>query len=512
MTYTGDGLDLGPDYDPICQVFPSFPDCDATAPEDLVRFLTNAANEPQRVANGDDEAGGGETGGETEERFDQRGFVFLFSSSTDPTYFEALPRSVDFGDVAVGCRSAELPVTIYNPGSSSLDVMRLDTSENSAFSVVRTEPARESPTLPLTVSRGGSLKVWLRYTPLTDGNDAGELLIEADTSCSLVSISLSGRGVAERSITDVWEVPVEPKIDVLWVVDNSNTMADKQAALASGFAKFVMLHNSLALDYQIAMTSTEVNDSYESKCKGRIGPGLLHACPGKPKFVTPDTPDGAAVLTENLAGLGTCCSESRESPLQAAHLALEEPNVSDPSLNGGFLRESADFYLVFVTDEDDKSDASVQFYADFFKGLKGTRNSDRIGASIVAGLSAGGNPKPQDCTGSGGDGYAATRLYDFYQQINNGFATSICEAGWGSVYDTLDKEWYGQRALAYRLSRAAKGLTIEVKVNGRVIPQDTTGSGTGWTYDEENNEVVFGRNTTPPRGAKIEVSYTAQCI
>ncbi len=65
---------------------------------------------------------------------------------------------------------------------------------------------------------------------------------------------------------------------------------------------------------------------------------------------------------------------------------------------------------------------------------------------------------------------------------------------------------------AYPLSRPADPSQIVVKINGRTIPADTTGSGTGWTYDQANNSVVFGKNTTPPRGSRIEVSYEALCL
>ena len=70
----------------------------------------------------------------------------------------------------------------------------------------------------------------------------------------------------------------------------------------------------------------------------------------------------------------------------------------------------------------------------------------------------------------------------------------------------------------FPLSRPASEPSIGVTVDNNdgngpvVVPQDTTGDGNGWVYDEETNSVVFGDAVAPGRGATIVVNYEATCI
>src|SRR5688500_10837964 len=48
------------------------------------------------------------------------------------------------------------------------------------------------------------------------------------------------------------------KVDVLWVIDNSGSMAEEQENLARNFQSFIELFTRGAVDYRIAVTTTDV--------------------------------------------------------------------------------------------------------------------------------------------------------------------------------------------------------------------------------------------------------------
>ena len=90
-------------------------------------------------------------------------------------------------------------------------------------------------------------------------------------------------------------------------------------------------------------------------------------------------------------------------------MALSEPRISDPNLNGGFLREDARLSLVFVSDEEDQSPYPVDFYLNFFVGLKGVRRSHLFSASAIA------SPDPV-CRTACGDAASPGNRYRLLQE------------------------------------------------------------------------------------------------
>jgi hypothetical protein len=61
---------------------------------------------------------------------------------------------------------------------------------------------------------------------------------------------------------------------------------------------------------------------------------------------------------------------------------------------------------------------------------------------------------------------------------------------------------------SFHLSRWPDPATLEVKVNGGVVPE----GGGGWSHDEGGNNVVFGPGAVPAPGAEIAVAYEAMCF
>lgn len=152
------------------------------------------------------------------------------------------------------------------------------------------------------------------------------------------------------------ELPPATKkpIDILFIIDDSCSMANDQAALGQNFDSFIASFNALSVDFHMGVVTTDMRSSTRS--------GRLVA-----PFLTPQTPDIAAEFS-SMVRVGTSGS-GNEQGIAAAHAALTEPLLSGS--NKGFLRSQADFALVIVTDENDHSTSpTTTQFIDFLKALK----------------------------------------------------------------------------------------------------------------------------------------------
>ena len=158
------------------------------------------------------------------------------------------------------------------------------------------------------------------------------------------------------------QLPVR-KVDILWVVDSSGSMAPKQARLAANFQGFInqLVTANPPIDFHIAVTSTDTDDA---NVRGKLRPWSLGA--STENFIA-CTPMGMSVtcntgpnLTTVVAAFGQMSAvgingSASERGLYAAYLALTEPtNITTPVFDR-FIREDAALYVVIVSDEDDAS-------------------------------------------------------------------------------------------------------------------------------------------------------------
>jgi hypothetical protein len=178
------------------------------------------------------------------------------------------------------------------------------------------------------------------------------------------------------------------KTDILFVVDDSGSMATHQANLATNFKAFIqnLAASPVKNDFQIGITtsSVDINDpsnattpwkvltSFPSPLSGCTGTGNRgHPYPAgalvytDPSSVQSTTAPGR-ILTAALdpatlvsafiqnVHVGTCGS-GKEQPLRAMKLALSEPLLS--GANAGLLRPGARLAVVIVSDDNDCSDA-----------------------------------------------------------------------------------------------------------------------------------------------------------
>ncbi len=178
----------------------------------------------------------------------------------------------------------------------------------------------------------------------------------------------------DATTSDVWQlrfpVSLNRNLDLLFVIDDSGSMAEEQASLARNFAAFMDALGTIEgglPDVHIGVVSTDVGSggvnvggcSSATRPDGDDGALLTSGCPGvtAPYLEDIALPTGArqrnyrgdlAEVFGCMARLGTTgCGF--EAPLEAAARALA------PGKNPGFLRPEAMLAVIFVTDEDDCS-------------------------------------------------------------------------------------------------------------------------------------------------------------
>ncbi|MFZ6180029.1 hypothetical protein [Nannocystis pusilla] len=275
------------------------------------------------------------------------------------------------------------------------------------------------------------------------------------------------------------------KIDFLFVVDNSGSMADEQANLIASFPGFIdTITNTLsAKDYHIMAVSTDngmgtglsstctngkcnctpapvccenacggsgmtcngfdCNDLPLSQCNYEYGTGKEFDATGKhcmladmKRYMTESQPDLAQTF-ECIANVGTYGSGDEKVMLSATS-ALGDPQNAPGGCDEGFLRDDALLVLVFITDEeDDMADdgkGSPGEPAEWFQAVVAAKGGEEKSA-VVLGLVGdsnlpmglcppGGDPNSGDGTGA----EASPRLQSFVDMFSNGVIGSVCAA------------------------------------------------------------------------------------
>lgn len=282
--------------------------------------------------------------------------------------------------------------------------------------------------------------------------------------CSLVSIlGLVACGPADRNPNGDDDGPGvdapgagsgEPqqcnKMDIVFVVDDSGSMAEEQNNLATNFPMFANLLSSYTtpegekIDFRVAVTTTGRDITYtidlgmgfppQTQSEDGDNGAFRNNCGSQKRFLD-NTDTNMAQTLACRANVGTS-GPGFEMPLLMSKWALSE-RVTDGT-NAGFLRNDALLAIVYLTDENDSSTTENNWtiginggdpqpnynpadHVQFLDTLKGHRS--RWAAGVIAG---DGN-----CTSSFGDAVDAARMKEFVNLANSQGTTqatfsSIC--------------------------------------------------------------------------------------
>jgi len=288
-------------------------------------------------------------------------------------------------------------------------------------------------------------------------------------------------------------------VDILWVVDNSQSMADEQAKIAARFDEFVTGINDADVDWHIGVISTDLDDEGEA--------GLLV---GDPSVLSPKTPDYRFLFQEMVqVGIG---GSDMEKGIDAAYKALSQPRVS--GANNGFRREGAMLMINYFSDENDCSDRGdlwgieddepcynhqdllvpvVELIDDYRKLVT---SNERLIVSAIVGpdISAG-------C-----DGAKPGRRYQTMADAFGGLKGDICDTSFDEIMEELGLQAGGMKT-SFILENFAVESTIEVWIDDEPSLPDPDN---GWTYDPAYHVLHFHGDGIPPRGSRIQVEYEVQ--
>jgi len=286
------------------------------------------------------------------------------------------------------------------------------------------------------------------------------------------------------------------EIDILWVVDDSQSMADEQAKIADRFDDFLTGINDAGVDWHIGVISTDL-DNLDSAA-------LLQ---GEPKVLTVDTPDYRNLFQERVR-VGIDGSDM-EKGIDAAFQALTEPLLSGP--NEGFRRPGATLMINYFSDENDCSDRGALFgewvaepcydrsellvpVVELIRDYRTlTQQGERMFVSAIVG------PK----IAAGCDGAKPGSRYNTMADAFGGIKGDICEQDFDAIMAELGLQ-AGGISTSFILEHYAVESTLKVWVDNERVDEDEDN---GWTYDSRYHVIHFHGDGVPPRGSKIQVEY-----
>jgi len=217
-----------------------------------------------------------------------------------------------------------------------------------------------------------------------------------------------------------------PKVDYLFVIDNSASMGDNQRKLVESFDGFIEGVEDSQADLDSVHVGVVTTDAYAANAQGCNAMGGLVTRTGGYNSSNAECgpyAEGHNYMTEldDLETTFPCAAQVgttgsiMEHPLEAltsAVTTMQEPG----ECNEGFIREDALLVTVIVTDEDDPG-AIEHRYQKLVEAKDG--RSDNI---VMVGLI---NEPGTDCS-LAGHAIEAPGLFDFVSQFEHSFVAPVC--------------------------------------------------------------------------------------
>lgn len=365
---------------------------------------------------------------------------------------EVDPDPVDFGDVLVSCTESQT-VTLRNAGTAELNL------DNVVLQGERYSLDTELD-LPLVLDLDESVDVELSYTPVDYVTDTAALWTSSDEPAGQRQTAVSGDGSEASLIEERFRQPAGPwdMVDFIFYIDQSGSMEDNRRKLGEQSQAFMDHLVDLDLDWKLGVVTRS------------------HGCTN-----AVISRDGGGTADDFSGMLQGPFDSSTEKGLAVMEAAMEATQPGE--CNDDFLREDARTAVVFVSDEPDQSPNG---WEDHLSAIMSHANGAML-AAIVGEL-------PDGCTGAEpGTGYVEAAL------ATGGMFLSICEDEWADYLEEfaslVSQEPTGTWPLAYE----PEPDTIVVLVDEVEV--------SAWTYDADENAVVFDDDAWPSSGAEIDITY-----
>lgn len=280
-----------------------------------------------------------------------------------------------------------------------------------------------------------------------------------------------------KIVTDEFlQLEQSSKLDILWVIDNSGSMEDEQAALAYNFNNFINEFIRKDIDFNMAITTTDTSGNYgtrNSLTKRSIAKLRRKSLDNnKEKFLS----DFANLIQVGTSGSG------KERGLQAV-----DDFVQKYKSHPRFFREDAYFVTVIVTDEDDQSIATPLDYVNSIKSKLHDPTKFKI-YSIV--------------------NHSTTTNSQWYVPGHTRYLETTNLVG-GKIAD-IDQNFHvtlqnmGVSIVRLSNSFALKHIPSDDQI--KVFINEIEAQ-SGWVYDQDTRTISFQNNYVPQAGSKIKIQY-----
>ena len=249
------------------------------------------------------------------------------------------------------------------------------------------------------------------------------------------------------------------KVDLLFVIDNSGSMADEQINLVASFPAFIDEIQTQLEDTEGYHIGVITSDLYVFD-QGCLQEGAMVTATGgadSSAAVCGPYAEGQRYMTEldDLDQTFSCAAQvgtggdGNERPMQTMQAALSDGMNAPGGCNEGFLRDDALLVIVVITDEEDdhEVDGCLQEPqsgsngepAGWYAGVVAAKGG--IESNIVV-LSLVGPPGPDPatcppldkCTGGIEGAEVANRVVSFTSMFTNGIVGRVCEPSYASFF------------------------------------------------------------------------------
>ena len=329
------------------------------------------------------------------------------------------------------------------------------------------------------------------------------------------------------------QLDFNPRVDILFVIDNSDSMKAAQANLVKNIGLFSAgIQKNKMIDYHIGVTSVwDSSERFQSMTKFKNG--QIRG------FVTKKNGNQlASLLNIGIAPykLGGPENEEVFSPILEA---IQTTNTGRGGVNEGFFRDDAQLVIVILTDADDGSNSisADQLARELFKFKNGNREKVSVYAALVKasdkdeykdwGLKVHPTYHPECFDGKKRNdkcptGFGPTRLEQFVVKANTDhgtpaqiranhimslvqedFGRDLSKIGNDITVKTLEKTIL----LPERPRRGKDGkLMIRVQYGRQTIYPNVKA---GWVYNAEDNSIEVSGEVDYKyvEGARFAVSY-----
>ncbi len=238
-----------------------------------------------------------------------------------------------------------------------------------------------------------------------------------------------------------------PKVDFLFVIDNSASMEDHQTNLVANFPTFITgIQDTLADvdEYQVGIISTDMYVYNDPNCRALgslvVRTGGAYAS----NSICGPYATGRSYMTEadDLANTFSCAAQlgtdgdTRELPMQALLETLSRQWNDPGECNEGFLRDDALLVVLIITDEADgpgdvleqTSPGTPQTWYDSVVASKSNIEGNVVVLSLIRWL--GGPCEIPDPASA----YDVVNIKTFTEMFTYGFVGGICEPDYGPIF------------------------------------------------------------------------------